>query len=77
MGKLQELDELRSATLTPEQVAEMLCLSVHTLEKWRSMRPQNPPFLKIGRNVRYRAQDIAAFFELKRPRPNRRRRTHS
>jgi len=64
MGKLEELNELRRGILTPEQVAEILGLSVHTLEKWRVTR-RNLSFLKIGRNVRYRAQDIASFLEPK------------
>ena len=65
MGKkLEELIELRSELMTPDQVAEILGLSVHTLEKWRVTR-RNLPFLKIGRKVRYRAQDIADFLEPK------------
>lgn len=63
MGKLEELNERRRGILTPEQVAEILGLSVHTLEKWRMRGRNKLPFLKIGRKVRYRAEDLVDFLE--------------
>lgn len=53
--------------LTPEQAAEMLCVSVHTLEKWR--RPGyegiGPHYRLHGRHVRYDPRDLLTWSESK------------
>jgi excisionase family DNA binding protein len=63
MGAVEELQEMKKGILTPEQAAKILEVSTNTLEKWRHTGRYNLPFLKIGRNVRYRAQDVAAFYD--------------
>lgn len=46
--------------LTTEQAAEKLTLKRQTLEAWR-VRGGGPKFLKIGRAVRYREEDLREF----------------
>jgi len=43
--------------LTTEQAAEFLNRPVRTLEDWR-YRGGGPPFVKMGRAVRYRPSDL-------------------
>lgn len=57
-----------SSSLTERAAAEYLCLSVRTLQKRRFDR-QEPPYLKIGRSVRYRREDLDAFLEKHRVDP--------
>jgi predicted DNA-binding transcriptional regulator AlpA len=46
------------ATLLNEVgAARVLCLSVRTLQAWRS-KGTGPPFVRVGRAVRYRRSDI-------------------
>ena len=47
--------------MSPEQVAEYLGLEVETLNVWRCTKRYNLPYTKIGRLVRYRAEDVEAF----------------
>ena len=49
--------------LTPEEVAEILGVEIHTLAVWRCEGRYNLPYLKIGRLVRYAADDVQAFLE--------------
>lgn len=42
------------------QAAEMLCLSEQTLRKWR-WEGKGPQFVKIGRKVLYRDEDLQHF----------------
>lgn len=44
--------------LTPDQVAAALGLSHRTLAAWRSSRRNPLPYVKVGRLVRYRLQDV-------------------
>lgn len=53
--------ELSSNLLTTEEAAEYLQVKPNTLEVWRSQDPNKVPFVKIGRNVRYRLEDLQAF----------------
>lgn len=50
--------------LTPAEVGEWLALAPQTLAHWR-MRGQGPPFVKVGRVVRYRAADVQAWLDSK------------
>ena len=43
--------------IPPEQAAEYLCVSVVPRRKWR-WEGKGPKFLKLGRKVVYREQDI-------------------
>jgi excisionase family DNA binding protein len=47
--------------LTPEQAAEFTGLALDTLAQWRSQR-KGPPYIKLGRAVRYRADDLEKYF---------------
>ena len=50
-----------SDLLTTEEAAEYLKLKPNTLERWRSQYPHRLPFVKIGRTVKYRLEDLQAF----------------
>lgn len=43
---------------TPEHAALALGISIRTLAAWRSTGRHGLPYVKIGRLVRYREQDI-------------------
>ncbi len=50
--------------LTREQVAELLNLSVDTLDRWASQK-RGPRFLRLSpREVRYRLRDILQWVDL-------------
>jgi excisionase family DNA binding protein len=63
--RVEELRELKKGIMTPAEVAEILGVSVATLGKWRWTHRYNLPFLKVGRNVMYRASDVASFLDPK------------
>ncbi len=48
--------------LTTPDVAEWTGLSQVTLRRWRTSG-EGPAFVRLGRAVRYRREDIAAFVE--------------
>jgi predicted DNA-binding transcriptional regulator AlpA len=50
------------SALTENQAAEFLGMSVRTLQAWR-VRGGGPPYVKIGRAVRYRRRTLVAFQE--------------
>ena len=45
------------ALLTEEQTAQLLSLSIRTLQAWR-LRKAGPRFVRAGRAIRYRPSDI-------------------
>lgn len=47
----------RQPLATPEEVAQYLQKPVRTLEQWR-YRGKGPRFVKVGRDVRYRWDDV-------------------
>lgn len=49
--------------MTPEQAAQFLSLSTTVLGAWRSLGRYGLPYLKLGRQVRYRRKDLVAFLE--------------
>ncbi len=49
--------------LTPEQAAEILGVSPHTLGVWRSVKRYGLPYVKVGRKVMYRPEHIENFIE--------------
>ena len=49
-------------TLTVPEAASYLGLAVSTLNKWR-VYGGGPRFLKLGRAIRYRAQDLELWLE--------------
>lgn len=52
-----------SRLLTPPEVAEMLGVSVETLNTWRATNRYALPYVKAGRLVRYRTSDLESFIE--------------
>ena len=54
----QELDAL----LTPAEVSHYLGVPVGTLANWR-YQSRGPAFLRVGRHVRYRTEDLAAWVQ--------------
>jgi hypothetical protein len=56
MTKLEKL-------LTPADVAGLLRVKVGTLAVWRCTMKYSLAFRKVGRLVRYRAEDVQAFIE--------------
>jgi hypothetical protein len=50
------------AVLNEKQAAEFLSVSVRTLQAWR-VRGVPPPFVKIGRAVRYQRRALLKFLE--------------
>lgn len=60
VGNMQnELNE-PSAVLTTREAAWHLGLAISTLNKWR-VYGDGPVFVKLGRAVRYRREDLEAF----------------
>lgn len=47
--------------MTPEEVAEYLGVSSETLNVWRCTKRYNLPYIKAGRLVRYRVEDVETF----------------
>ena len=48
--------------LTPQEAADLLKLSVHTLSTWRSRQPTSgPPWVEVGGLIRYRRLDLDAW----------------
>lgn len=47
--------------LTKEDVSEILGVSVGTLAVWRATKRYNLPYVKSGRLIRYRDEDVQAF----------------
>ncbi len=52
-----------SALLTEDEAAVLLKVQPATLATWRMRGRPNLPFVRVGRCVRYRRQDISAFIE--------------
>ncbi|GMU79957.1 MAG: hypothetical protein AMXMBFR46_27460 [Acidimicrobiia bacterium] len=46
--------------LTPGQVGDYLGVPLGTLANWR-YQGQGPAYVRVGRHVRYRAQDVTAW----------------
>ena len=49
--------------LKPKDVADMLGVSVETLNTWRATNRYQLPYVKAGRLVRYKLSDVQAFIE--------------
>ena len=48
---------------TPDEVADLLGVTTHTLAVWRCEGRYTLPYVKSGRLVRYREADVLAFIE--------------
>lgn len=52
----------KNALMTEVEVAQHLKLAINTLQNWRSQDPsRGPAFVKLGRAVRYRLEDVEAY----------------
>jgi hypothetical protein len=60
---LATLIEASANLLDEKAAAALLDTAPGTLSVWRSTGRYNLPFLKIGRNVRYRRADLLAWME--------------
>lgn len=48
--------------LTPQEAADLLKMSVHTLSAWRSRQnPDGPPWIEVGGSIRYQHSDLTAW----------------
>ena len=52
--------------LTPRDVSDLLGITIHTLAVWRCEQRYNLPYIKAGRLVRYRREDVDEFIERQR-----------
>jgi predicted DNA-binding transcriptional regulator AlpA len=59
-----------NATIGPAEVAALLGLKVSTLANWR-WSGCGPPFLRLGRKIRYRPSDLADWLAQRVQRPGR------
>ncbi len=60
---IQSIIEAVRDLLDEKEAAKFLDTSPGTLSVWRSTGRYNLPFVKIGRNVRYRRADLIAWLE--------------
>lgn len=60
MGSISEDPD---ALLKEEVVKDLLNVSIRTLQSWR-LRRVGPPFVHVGRAVRYRRRDIIKWIEV-------------
>ena len=55
------MEKFENQMLTPQEVSQLIKISVSTLENWR-MQGRGPKFIKLGGgprgHVRYRQQDV-------------------
>ena len=58
---MQTVPSEHDQLLTTLQAAALLDVSAATLEVWRSTKRYPLPYLKIGRNVRYRKSGVLEF----------------
>ena len=49
--------------LTPEEAAKILKVEPETLAVWRCTGRYSIPFVKIGRRIRYRVEDLERFIQ--------------
>lgn len=49
--------------LDEKEAADFLAVTPGTLSVWRSTGRYNIPYIKVGRNVRYRRKDLESWLE--------------
>jgi predicted site-specific integrase-resolvase len=52
-----------SELLTPAQTSEKLGVTISTLESWRCRKTYRLPYARVGRLIRYRAEDVEKFIQ--------------
>ena len=48
--------------ITPEELAERLCIPIKRLYTWR-LNGRGPTYIKVGHSLRYRAEDVAQWLD--------------
>ncbi len=54
---------VRNNLMTPKETAAMLGTTPGVLSVWRSTQRYSLKFVKVGKSVRYRVEDVEAFIE--------------
>lgn len=49
--------------LKPDEVADMLGIKLNTLGMWRCYKKHERSWVKIGKSVRYRPEDVRAYID--------------
>ena len=49
--------------VSPKAAAEYLDLKVNTLAQWRLNKSHDLPYVRMGRSIKYRMSDLAAYVE--------------
>jgi hypothetical protein len=63
---MQTQDSVRiSALLNPAEAAKFLMTTVGTLAVWRSTRRYPLRFVRVGRKIFYRSEDVQLFIDLR------------
>ena len=62
---MNETAQIAQTFLTQHELAELLQLPERTLEDWR-LTHAGPPYMKLGRHVRYDIADVLAWAKEKR-----------
>lgn len=58
-----ETVSVKPKLLTTDEAAKFLQVSAGTLAVWRCVARYRLPFVKIGRNIRYKENDLVAWIE--------------
>jgi predicted DNA-binding transcriptional regulator AlpA len=59
---LRGLNQDPDTLLREQEAADLLSLSIRTLQAWRN-RFAGPPFVHVGRAVRYRRRDLISWID--------------
>ena len=54
--------------ITEKEVSKLLSISLQSLRNWRCQR-KGPPYIKIGRSVRYPIEDLRKYLESRKIEP--------
>jgi excisionase family DNA binding protein len=57
-------DSMSHNLMSPDDLAQLLNVPVRTLGQWRYLR-QGPPYLKVGRHVRYHPDEVEGWLRTK------------
>jgi len=65
MGMLPEGDRTEQSFLTPQEVSDLLRVSVHTVRRW--IKEGHLPAYKLGRAWRIQEEELNAWLDQHRP----------